>query len=89
MLIQWLPFASHLNFLDPQTTKDGDPYGPAHFKELMSECYVICKNLNTSYADVLKMSPIERRYFIKFLVDDAKRQEQRLQEIKMQREQNK
>ena len=67
------PFASHLNFLDPQKTEDGKPYGPLRFGELTKECYLISKNLNTSYVDVLKITPVERRYLINFLIQDAKR----------------
>ena len=66
------PFASQLNFLDPQKTEDGRPYSPVRYKELVKDCYLISKNLNTSYLDVLKITPLERNYLINFLIEEAK-----------------
>ena len=57
-------FASGPNFLDPQTSSDGTPYGPKRFKELVKECWYICDNTNTSYTDVLDVSIQERRFLI-------------------------
>lgn len=50
------------NFLDPQTSKDGKPYGPKRYKELVQECWYISDNLHTSYADVLDLAFIDRVY---------------------------
>lgn len=30
----------------------------------MEECWFISKNINTSYTDILQISPIERKYLI-------------------------
>ena len=57
-------FASGPSFLDPQTSNDGSPYGPKHFKELVKECWYISDSLHTSYTDVLDLSYIERVYLI-------------------------
>ena len=57
-------------------TEDGEPYGPIRFRELVRECYIISKNMNTTYSDVLKMSSIERKYLIKFLIDEAKQRDE-------------
>lgn len=65
-----LTFASNQNFLDPKLTEDGQPYGPARYKRIVQECYLISKNMNTSYSDVLKLTPKEREYLIKFLLED-------------------
>ena len=65
-----LPFANNQTFLDPLYTETGEPYGPARYKRIVQECYLISKNMNTSYADVLKMTPIEREYLINFLLED-------------------
>jgi hypothetical protein len=50
------------SFLDPQTSKDGKPYGPARFKEIVKECWFISDQISTSYTDVLDMSVQERIY---------------------------
>ena len=57
-------FASGPSFLDPQTSNDGSPYGPKHFKELVRECWYISDSLHTSYTDVLDLSYTERVYLI-------------------------
>ena len=57
------------NFLDPQRYKDGSPYGPKHFKELVKECWYISDNLHTSYTDVLDLSFQERVYLIECIND--------------------
>ncbi len=51
-------------------TEDGKPYGPERYKRIVQECYLISKNMNTSYADVLSMTPIEREYLLQFLLND-------------------
>ena len=48
-------FASGPNFLDPQLSNDGKPYGPKHYKEIVKECWFISDQLNTSYTDVLDL----------------------------------
>ena len=35
-----LPFVSPQNFLDPQTDKNGKPYGPVRYKEIAKEKYI-------------------------------------------------
>ncbi len=52
------------NFLDPQTSSDGKPYGPKRYKEIVKECWYISDNTNTSYTDVLDISFQERLYII-------------------------
>lgn len=83
-----LPFASHLNFLDPQTTNDGQPYGPIRYRELVKECYLLSKNLHTSYTDILQISPIERNYLFKFLIEDAEREKEAIEKKKAEIEAN-
>ena len=60
-------FASGPSFLDPQTSNDGSPYGPKHFKELVKECWYVSDSLHTSYTDVLDLSYAERVYLIEFI----------------------
>lgn len=66
-------FASQVNFLDPLLTNEGDPYGPYRYKELVKECFMISKNCNTSYNDVLNLTPREKNYLLEFIIDEAKR----------------
>lgn len=70
-------------------TEDGRPYAPIRFSELAKECYVITKNLNTSYLDVLSMAPTERKYMIGFLMEEAKRRDEMLQAKKAEAAANK
>ena len=77
-----LPFVTLLNFLDPQYNEDGEPYGPYRFKEIVRECYSIAKNCNTSYTDLLKITPRERNYLIEFIVDDARKAKEFIEENK-------
>lgn len=66
------PFANNQTFLDPLYTENGEPYGPARYRRLMQECFLISKNMNTSYSDVKKITPREREQLINFLLEDYK-----------------
>ncbi len=76
------PFASQVNFLDPQTTETGEPYGPIRFRELVRECYILSKNLNTSYTHILNITPVERNYLLKLLIEEAKHQKDLIEKSK-------
>lgn len=76
------PFGSHLNFLDPAFTSNGEPYGPHRYKEIVLERYQICKNSNISYSDTGQMTPAERKMILQFIVDDRKREAKALEESK-------
>jgi len=65
-----------VNFLDPKLTSDGKPYGPYRYKEIVKECYLISKNCNTSYTDLMKITPIEKNYLLEFISDEFKRTEE-------------
>ena len=78
-----LPFASQTNFLDPKFTNDGKPYGPYRYKEIVKELYLISKNCNTSYSDLLNITPIEKNYLLEFIGDEIKQ----AQELIKKREQ--
>lgn len=54
-------------------TNDGKPYGPNRYKEIVKEIYHITNNLNTSYTDVYKISPLERRYLLTFIKEDIEK----------------
>lgn len=74
-----LPFASQTNFLDPKFTNDGKPYGPYRYKEIVKELYFITKNCNTSYTDLLEITPIERNYLIEFILNEMKQTQKYLE----------
>lgn len=84
-----LTFANNQTFLDPLYTDDGQPYAPARYRRIVQECYLISKNMNTSYSDVLKMTPKEREYLINFLLEDYNDKKQAFeQELQMIQERN-
>ena len=60
-------FASDQSFLDPQISKNGEPYAPKRLKELVQECWFISDQLHTSYTDILDISFTERLYLIEFI----------------------
>lgn len=68
--------------MDQQLTSDGKPYGPIRYKELVRECYLISKNLNTSYTDVLMLTPREKDYIIEFIVQDAEQAKKMIEDNK-------
>ena len=88
-----LTFGFNQIFLDPKLTEEGKPYGPERYRRIVQECYLISKNMNTSYTDVLKMTPIEREYLINFLLEDynekKKATEQELQALQQKVSQRK
>lgn len=63
-MILSLPFVSLLNFLYQRYDEKGNPIGPRRFKEIVEECWFISKSINTSYTDILQVTPLERRYLI-------------------------
>jgi hypothetical protein len=71
------------SFLDPQTSKDGKPYGPKRFKEIVHECWYISDNLHTSYTDVLDLSTQERFYLIECIRDKHNAQKKAIEEMRM------
>lgn len=73
-------FALPPNFLDPQQTSDGQPYGPVRYKEIVNECFLISKFCNTSYSDVKNLSPKEREYLLEFINEDLQKQKEALED---------
>ena len=77
-MILSLTFVLNRSFLDPNTIKvkneDGKEeevlYAPKRYKEIVTECYLLSKNLNTSYMDIMKITPLERGYLIQLLRQD-------------------
>ena len=69
------------NFLDPELTSDGKPYGPARYQQIVEERYLISKHLHTSYLDVGEISPVERKYLLGFIMKDLERERELRQQI--------
>ena len=84
-----VPFAQIANFLDPQLTEDGQPYGPFRYKQIVNERYLIAKHGNISYADTSNITPLERQYILEFITDELQRQhelyQKRMAEIETNR----
>lgn len=76
------PFVSLTNFLDPKLTRDGKPYGPIRYKEIVKECYLIAKNANTSYTDLMNITPIEKSYLMEFIADEFEANKKATEEMK-------
>lgn len=77
-----VPFDILKNFLDPLLTKDGKPYGPIRYKEIVKELYAISKHCHTSYTDLLTISPTERDYFLELLVYEQEQAEKAMKDIR-------
>lgn len=67
--------------MDPLLTSKGLPYGPFRYEKIVEECYIISKKTNTSYTDVLKMTPLEREYLLKFIRKDIERENELIQNM--------
>lgn len=74
-------FVLDQSFLDPLTSKDGTPYGPKRYKEIVRECWYISDQLHTSYSDVLDLSFQERVYLIGYIDEKKKATQRALAEI--------
>lgn len=73
-----------MSFLDQLYNEDGTPYAPTRYKELVRINYAISKNCNTSYLDVLKLSPRERDYLWEFIVEEAERTKEMIENSRKQ-----
>jgi len=76
-----LPFESLQSFGDPhELIKDENgkevPFGLYRFNQIIKECYLISKNINTSYNDLMDITPKEKDMMLEFLNDEAKKQEE-------------
>lgn len=66
--------------MDPQSTSDGQLYAPVRFKEIVEECYHISKHTNTSYKDLMTITPTERLYLLHFIKEDIEHKNKIIQE---------
>lgn len=68
--------------MDPISTSDGKPYGPARFREIVRERYLISKYCNTSYKDLDNVSPTERAYLLEFIYEELQKEKEAYEEAK-------
>lgn len=75
-----------MSFSDPQQlikTDDGEmPYGIYRFQQIVDECFIISKTINTSYTDLMDISIRERDRMIEIIIEDNKKQKEELDKIK-------
>ena len=75
-------FPTAQNFLDPQLTSDGKPFGPIRFRQIIKERYLISKHINTSYNDIGKITPTERLSLLQCIKDDLEMQQKERDKLK-------
>ena len=70
-------------------TKDGQPYGPLRYKEIVRERYIISKHTNTSYKDTDQITPTERNYILEFITEELQKQQELYEKAKAKYESKK
>lgn len=64
-------------------TDDGEvPYAVYHYQQLIDECFIISKTINTSYSDLLDISIREKDRLLDIIVEDNKKQKEEFEKIK-------
>ncbi len=89
-------FSSNQNFFHQQSLKikgaNGEdkeiPYGPWRYKRIIEECYYISHQIHTSYNDLLKVTPRERTYMLKFISEELQKQKESIEKVKQQTQEN-
>lgn len=61
------------------------PYGVWRFKEIVRECYFISANINTSYKDLLDITPREKNLLIDYIVEKNKAEKEAIEKAKMKK----
>ena len=75
-------FALGPSFLDPQKTSDGQPYGPKRYKQIVKECYLIAKNCNTPYTNLLDITPSEKNLLLDLILEENRRSQEQIEKVK-------
>lgn len=58
------------------------PYGVYRYNEIIDECYIISKLINTSYLDLMEISVRERDRMLELINEENKREQERIEKIK-------
>ena len=75
-------YPSQGSFLDPLLTRDGKPYAPVRFEQIVKEQYLISKNINTSVVDLDKITPREREIILKFIMEEKQEEKKQIDELR-------
>jgi len=51
------------------------------YKRIVQECYVISRQINTSYTDLMNVTPLERKYMWELLHAEAESNRERMEKI--------
>lgn len=84
-MVTQAPFASQVNFLDPQYTEEGKLYAPLRYKQLVRERFLIAHNCNTSYVDVGKITPTEKVYLLEIIEESANKNKELIENLSNKR----
>ena len=79
----------YLKIKDSNGNEKEIPYGPWKYKRIVEQCYLISHQINTSYTDILKISPREREYMLEFINEEIRKQKESLEKIKQQHQEGK
>lgn len=71
-----------MNFLDPVSDSEGNPYGPTRYRELIKERYLVSKHTHTSYNDVGEITPTERIYILQLIAEEIQKSDALIESIK-------
>ena len=58
------------------------PYGVYRYNEIIDECYIISKLINTYYVDLMEISVRERDRMLELINEENKREQERIEKIK-------
>ena len=58
------------------------PYGVYRYNEIIDECYIISKLINTSYLDLMEISVRERDRMLELINEENTREQERIEKIK-------
>lgn len=67
-------------FTNPRFNSEGKPFGPWMYNEIIREAAYISRNINTTYSDVLDMTPMERRAVVTDINEYNKKRNDALKE---------
>jgi len=71
-------------------TRDGKPYGPYKYKELVKSLFILSKNLNTSYIDLRdNLTPSEMTSLLLLLKEEDEKNREYIDKIKADKEKKK
>lgn len=63
-------------------TSDGKPFAPVRVDDIIKQCYMISKRCNTSYNDVLDISPMERESLLRIIKEELEAERKVANDIK-------